>query len=55
MSLILDQLGERARAIRDAEEALTIREQIEDPHAAQVRAQLEEWKATPHWDGLLEE
>lgn len=46
MSLILDQLGERARAIRCAEEALTIREQIEDPHAAQVRAQLEEWKAS---------
>lgn len=44
MSLALDRLGERTQAIRHAEEALIIREQIEDPNAAQVRAQLAEWR-----------
>jgi len=44
MSLTLDQLGERAQAIRYAERALTIFEQIEDPNAAQVRAQLAAWR-----------
>ena len=44
MSLALDQLGERVQAIQCAEQALIIREQIEDPRAAQVRAQLAAWR-----------
>ena len=44
MSLALDQLGERAQAIQHAEQALTIYEQIEDPRAMQVRAQLAAWR-----------
>lgn len=44
MSLALDQLGARAQAIQHAEEALTIYEQIEDPSAANVRAQLAKWR-----------
>jgi len=44
MSLALDQLGERAQAIQYAEQALAIREQIEDPRAAKVRAQLAAWR-----------
>jgi tetratricopeptide (TPR) repeat protein len=44
MSLTLDQLGERAQSIQHAEWALTIYEQIEDPNAAQVRAQLAAWR-----------
>ena len=44
MSLTLDQLGERAQAIHHAEQALIVREQIEDPSAAQVRAKLAEWR-----------
>ena len=44
MSLALDQLGEHSQATRHAEQALTIYEQIEDPNAAQVRAQLAEWR-----------
>jgi hypothetical protein len=44
MSLALDRLGERAQAIQDAEPALTILEQIEDPNAAKVREQLAEWR-----------
>ena len=44
MSLALDQLGERAQAIQHAEQALTIYEQIEDPNAAEVRAQLAAWR-----------
>jgi len=40
----VDQLGERAQAIQHAEQALTIFEQIEDPNAAQVRAQLAAWR-----------
>ena len=43
MSLALDELGERAKAIEHARPALAIFEQIEDPNAAQVRRQLEEW------------
>ena len=45
MNLSLDKLGERAQAITCAEQALTIFEQIEDPNAAQVRAQLAEWRS----------
>ena len=44
MSLALDQLGERTQAIQHAEQALTILEQIEDPNAAKVRAQLADWR-----------
>jgi len=40
----LEHLGERAQAIQNAEHALTIYEQIEDPNAAQVRAQLATWR-----------
>ena len=43
MSLALDKLGERAKAIEHARDALAIFEQIEDPNAAKVRRQLEEW------------
>ena len=44
MSLALDQLGDRARAIAHAEAALKIYEQIEDPRADKVRKQLAEWR-----------
>ncbi|MSU57963.1 MAG: tetratricopeptide repeat protein [Pedosphaera sp.] len=43
-ALALDQLGDRAQAMVRAEEALRIREAIEDPNAAQVRAQLAKWR-----------
>ena len=43
-SLALDQLGEHAQAIECAEQALNILEQIEDPNAAEVRAQLSAWR-----------
>ena len=44
LSLALHQLGERSQAIQHAEQALLIREQIEDPRAAKVRAQLTAWR-----------
>jgi tetratricopeptide (TPR) repeat protein len=44
MSLALDALGDRKKAIELAEASLKIREQIEDPNAAKVRGQLEEWR-----------
>jgi hypothetical protein len=44
MSLALDQLGARSQAIQYAEQALIIREQIEDPNAATIRAQLGAWR-----------
>jgi len=44
MSLLLDQLGERAQAIHHAEQALIIFEQIEDPNATKVRAMLAAWR-----------
>lgn len=44
LSLTLDQLGQRAQAIQCAEQSLTILEQIENPHAAKVRAQLDAWR-----------
>jgi len=44
MSLALEGLGERGQAIQYAEQALIIREQIEDPNAAQVRTQLATWR-----------
>ena len=43
LSLALDQLGDRKKAIAHAEAALTIFEQIEDPNAGKVRSALEEW------------
>ena len=43
MSLALDRLGQGAQAILHAEQALTIGEEIEDPNAAKVRAQLAAW------------
>ena len=43
MSLALNGLGERAQAIQHAEQALTVYDQIESPHAEQVRARLAEW------------
>ena len=44
MSLALEKLGERGQAIASAEAALMIREQVEDPRAAKVRRQVEEWR-----------
>ena len=44
MSLALDALGDRKKAIELAEASLKIREQIEDPNAAKVKGQLEEWR-----------
>ena len=44
MSLTLDTLGERARAIELAAAALVIYEQIEDPNAEQVRRALAAWR-----------
>jgi len=43
-ALALDKLGDRAQAITRAEAALRIREAIEDPNAAKVRARLAEWR-----------
>jgi tetratricopeptide (TPR) repeat protein len=45
MSLALNELGQRAQAIEHAEQSLEIYEQIEDPFAPQVRAQLAAWRA----------
>jgi hypothetical protein len=44
MSRALDRLGDRKKAIEHAEAALKIKERIEDPTAARVRKQLEEWR-----------
>ena len=44
MSLVLNQLGDRAQAIQHAEQALSIFEQIEDPYAANVREALAAWR-----------
>lgn len=44
MSLVLDRVGERAQAIQHTEQALAIFEQIEDPYAEKVRAQLAAWR-----------
>jgi hypothetical protein len=43
MSLALDQLGERTRAIANAEAALEIYVEIEDPGAERVRRKLAKW------------
>lgn len=44
MSLALDSLGKRAEAVKLAEEALAIYEQIESPYAERVQRQLAEWQ-----------
>jgi tetratricopeptide (TPR) repeat protein len=44
MSLLLYKLGKHAQAIEHGEQSLMIREQIEDPNAAKVRAQLAAWR-----------
>jgi hypothetical protein len=46
MSLSFDKLGDRARAIAYAKDALEIKEQIQDLNAERVRKQLGEWDAT---------
>ena len=46
-ALALDQLGRRDEAIASARDALAIYEQIEDPAAAEVRKQLQDWGALP--------
>jgi hypothetical protein len=45
MSLALDQLGDRPRAIANAGAALKIFVEIEDPHTEIVRMKLAEWGA----------
>ena len=45
MSLDLNELGERARAIQLASAALAIFAQIESPHTDMVREQLAAWQA----------
>ena len=44
MSLALDRLDKHNEAIQYAEDALSIFDQIEDPNAAKVRAQLAVWR-----------
>jgi tetratricopeptide (TPR) repeat protein len=44
MSLAMEKLGKRPEAISHAEDALRILEQIESPHAANVRKALAEWR-----------
>jgi len=44
MSLAMDLLGERVQAIKHAAKSLTMRDQIEDPNTAKVRAKLAEWR-----------
>lgn len=44
MSLETEKLGQRDQAITQAESALKIYEQIEEPGAAKVRRQLDEWR-----------
>jgi tetratricopeptide (TPR) repeat protein len=46
-ALAHDFLGDRPEAIAQAVAALAIREAIEDPNAAQVRAKLAEWRGEP--------
>jgi hypothetical protein len=44
MSLALDKLSERARAVECAQAALKIYEEIESPYAERVRKRLAEWE-----------
>jgi tetratricopeptide (TPR) repeat protein len=46
MSLALDKIGNRPNAVEHAGAALKIFEQIEDPGAASVSKQLEEWRGS---------
>jgi len=46
MSVALDRQDETARAIPMAEQALRIFQQIQDPNAARVQQQLDEWQTT---------
>jgi len=46
MSLALDKLDNRARAIDCARAALKIHEEIEDPRAEKVKRQLREWESS---------
>jgi hypothetical protein len=46
LSMALDQLGARARAIECAEAALRIREELEDPRADRIRRQLAKWRGS---------
>jgi hypothetical protein len=41
---VLDELGDRAAALRSAEAALQLFEEIEDPHADRVRKKLAGWR-----------
>jgi tetratricopeptide (TPR) repeat protein len=43
LSLVLDKLKQREKAVRLARDALKIYEQIESPHAEQVRQKLADW------------
>lgn len=43
MSLALDKLGQRRKAIENAKSALIIFDQIESPKAKKVQQKLEEW------------
>ena len=45
MSLALDHLANRTKAIQHAEQVLIIFEQSEDPNAVKVRTKLAEWRA----------
>ncbi|HWX42052.1 MAG TPA: tetratricopeptide repeat protein, partial [Blastocatellia bacterium] len=45
LSLALDEIGNRAEAVKNAEASLEIREQVDDPLAEKVREKLAEWKA----------
>ncbi len=44
LSLPVDKLGDRDKAIAMAEASLKIMEEIEDPNAGEVREQLAEWR-----------
>jgi tetratricopeptide (TPR) repeat protein len=50
-SLVLDQLGERPKAIENARAALSLFAQIEDPNAARVQKQLDEWDMSTDSEG----
>jgi hypothetical protein len=45
---ITREIGDRVQAITDAQAALKIFVEIEDPHAEKVRRKLAEWSAEDH-------
>jgi tetratricopeptide (TPR) repeat protein len=51
ISVMRDKFGERAAAIASGEKALAILEQIEHPNAANVREQIQLWRAETMQDG----